>query len=809
MRHLSAQDLLRRYGIPYVVNPRNGKYTTTCPKCGGKYLSVRIDSDRACWLCRDCGYSGPPPGAPVPNDSRGNGGLGRPVKLFDYEDEHGRRLFQVLRFEPPGQPKTFRQRTGPDQEKWSIAGVRIVPFMLPQLLEDLAQGHVVFVVEGEKDVLTLRRHGIPATTNPMGAGKWWSEFNEILRGADVVLCGDHDQAGREHVALVARNLKGVAGRLRVLDLAAIWPNIQASEDVSDWFEHGGGTAEALWAALERLPDDTEPDEPPPPPPPPPQPQPRPRVQAPGKNDPWIPVMDKINAVLGASGAPEPPARDIDGFMTHARKLVLPGLHLFTTANEQDDAAEVLPAPEQYLLHRMGVVEVSELIERHIDYIRAKGKSVHLPTAYVRHYLQRHDGVLPQAVAISTLPLVLDDGRLLAPVGLDRERGIIFKVPHQLHNILPRREECTEGAVRKAMRFLCDDWLVDVATDFTGKCIHIAAALTMIERSLLPERPCFFVTAGKSRGGKTTLLKMMVMAVTGQLAAAAAWSSDENERRKALLGYLLSGVAYILWDNIPRGERLSCPHVERSCTTSYYIDRRLGVSEVVTAAASTLHLFTGNNIGARGDLASRSLELRIDVDRPDPENREFKHPDPIGWTEHNRSEILAALYTIMLGNPALKSDAAGGTRFKTWYRLVGSAVEHAAGLVGEYVDFQKLFLAQEADGDEDMGTLAEALVVMARRWPLTEFVASDIAKLINREGATSDLDDKTLHEMKHDSAILRDLLFPDEGSNFTATAKAVGHRLKNHVDEPVQYGDEVLKLRARTVHNTLHFFVSRS
>ena len=56
-----------------------------------------------------------------------------------------------------------------------------------------------------------------------------------------------------------------------------------------------------------------------------------------------------------------------------------------------------------------------------------------------------------------------------------------------------------------MQFLCDDWLCDVATDYTGKCTIIAAALTIIERSLLDERPAFFVTAGRRGSGKTTLL----------------------------------------------------------------------------------------------------------------------------------------------------------------------------------------------------------------------------------------------------------------------------------------------------------------
>jgi predicted transcriptional regulator len=85
----------------------------------------------------------------------------------------------------------------------------------------------------------------------MGAGKWWPEFNEILRGADVVICGDNDPPGRDHVRLVARNLHGIANRLRVLDLKTVWPEIEESDDVSDWFATGG-TIEKLWAIVEQL-----------------------------------------------------------------------------------------------------------------------------------------------------------------------------------------------------------------------------------------------------------------------------------------------------------------------------------------------------------------------------------------------------------------------------------------------------------------------------------------------------------------------------------------------------------------------------
>ena len=301
-------------------------------------------------------------------------------------------------------------------------------------------------------------------------------------------------------------------------------------------------------------------------------------------------------------------------------------------------------------------------------------------------------------AYATAPIVLADGNLLAPEGLDRERGIQFLIQDELRAVIPQDQDCTPERVKAAMEFLCDEWLVDVATDYVGKATIIAAALTLIERSLLPDRPCFFITAGRRGNGKTTTIIMLIVAVTGGRPAAAAWSSNEEERRKALMSYFLQGVPYILWDNIPRGMQISCPHIEKSCTAAYYSDRKLGVSEMVCTAASTIHFFTGNNIRARGDLASRSLHIRLDVDRVDPENRAFKHPDPIGWTENHRAEILAALYTILLGNPQLKAsrDAEGKTRFKMWWRLVGSAVENAAKLAGQELDFQKLFITQEED-----------------------------------------------------------------------------------------------------------------
>jgi hypothetical protein len=398
----------------------------------------------------------------------------------------------------------------------------------------------------------------------------------------------------------------------------------------------------------------------------------------------------------------------------------------------------IPPPKQLALVKMSEMEVAEMIEKYIDYYDPEtGESVHLRPSFVRHYMNRDDGALPVCVAFAQLPLVLADGGLLVDDGLDRLRGIEFHIQPEVRASMPDPEDCDDAAVLEAMRYLCDVWLCDVNTTFAGKCITIAMALTLIERSLLDERPAFFVTAGRRGGGKTTLIIMLIMAVLGIKPIASAWSTNEEERRKALLSYFIHRSPYLLWDNIVRGSQITCPHIEKSCTSKYYIDRKLGVSQAVATSASCIHIFTGNNISPKGDLASRSLGVRINVDRPDPENRNFQHPDPVGWSEDNRADLLRAFYVILLGNPQLKAarDAPGKTRFKMWWRLVGSAVEHAAKLMvpepkeGETdIDFQTLFISQEEAEDEDALSLADALKILARLWP-DYFYAKDVSDLL--------------------------------------------------------------------------------
>jgi hypothetical protein len=196
----------------------------------------------------------------VPDESSANEAKAPPpwqrpiTATFDYPDEHGEVLFQSVKFADSLEPR-FMQRH-PDGQggwKWGIAGVRRILYRLPELVAAVADKQTIYLVEGEKDVESLRGLGLTATTNPLGAGKWLDEYSETLRNADVIIIGDNDAPGLKHVEKVAASLHDIAKRVRVLDLAKHWSQCPHKGDISDWFA-AGGSADQLNQIIASLPD---------------------------------------------------------------------------------------------------------------------------------------------------------------------------------------------------------------------------------------------------------------------------------------------------------------------------------------------------------------------------------------------------------------------------------------------------------------------------------------------------------------------------------------------------------------------------
>jgi RecA-family ATPase len=170
------------------------------------------------------------------------------AKIYNYVDEDGELLFQVLRYGPqkkfaqraPDGKGGWRLKPGRDgKQHYTVEGVRQVLYHLPQLVEarKTGNGHPwrVFVCEGEKDADRLAQWGLTTTTNPGGAGKWRSDYNKFFIGAEIVILADNDEPGRRHANAVAAALLPVAVVVKNIELGGL----ADKGDVSDWIAAGG------------------------------------------------------------------------------------------------------------------------------------------------------------------------------------------------------------------------------------------------------------------------------------------------------------------------------------------------------------------------------------------------------------------------------------------------------------------------------------------------------------------------------------------------------------------------------------------
>jgi AAA domain/Homeodomain-like domain len=247
------------------VDYEGGKWFDHENQSGGGVLDLiahktgRNRGEALAWLKTEGIYSSGPTGAGSPSPSKSISGFGSAVLrtlnvvgIYPYSDENGELLFEVVRYEP----KNFRQRragTTAGTWIWNLDGVRRVPYRLPELISAVRDRRTILLCEGEKDADNARALGFAASTALGGANKWQDSYNEFFASADVVLLPHNDTAGRTHAEKVAGAIHAKVERVRVLDIAAVWPLCPEKGDISDWIA-AGGTAEELQALIDLAPD---------------------------------------------------------------------------------------------------------------------------------------------------------------------------------------------------------------------------------------------------------------------------------------------------------------------------------------------------------------------------------------------------------------------------------------------------------------------------------------------------------------------------------------------------------------------------
>ncbi|MFH1942614.1 MAG: phage/plasmid primase, P4 family [bacterium] len=222
------------------VNQKDGSWVWFCHSCemGGNIVT---------YTAKKYGISNPDANKKLSEIYGLGNGNSLPKKLlevYEYLDESGKPSgLNIARYIP----KAFRP-VKKVNGSWKIIklreeGIEKILFNLPVLIKSRS----IFLVEGEKDVNTLRHLGIPATTAPFGMKEWEPSFNKHFKGKEVFICYDHDAGDIPEDR--AEELSIVTDKIKIIRL----PGLKGKEDISDWlqkFENSKLQIQKLWQVVD-------------------------------------------------------------------------------------------------------------------------------------------------------------------------------------------------------------------------------------------------------------------------------------------------------------------------------------------------------------------------------------------------------------------------------------------------------------------------------------------------------------------------------------------------------------------------------
>lgn len=291
--------------------------------------------------------------------------------------------------------------------------------------------------------------------------------------------------------------------------------------------------------------------------------------------------------------------------------------------------------------------------------------------------------------IVSSPMLRPDGTIVSKTGYDTDTGLFLATEGEFPSVMSADEAIA-----------CFD---DILYDFPfASPAHRSAAIAMFATlqcrpAFAGATPFFMVDANASRAGKGLLTNVVTMVLEGRLAARFTPGSNE-ENRKVLTSVVMSGVPYLLWDNIK--SKFGGEAIENLITSQRWNDRILGLSKSIDIPTQLILLGTCNNGTLTTDMLGRTLHVRLEVNEERPELRTgFKHKDLLGYIKQQRKRLAVAALSIparyiQAGRPETKLPTWGG--FEGWSDLIRNSLVWA-GLAdpGE----TREALREHADGDD--------------------------------------------------------------------------------------------------------------
>jgi hypothetical protein len=389
------------------------------------------------------------------------------------------------------------------------------------------------------------------------------------------------------------------------------------------------------------------------------------------------------------------------------------------------------------------------------------------------------------------PVLRPDGTLLQAAGYDAATGL-YLAPRV--EIPPIPDEPTVDEVLTARSFVLGELLANFP--FVAKADlanYVGLLVTQILRPYLRTLTPFGLLSATTQSSGKTLLADVIGALYGQKRLV--WRrGDDAELEKGITAALRDPAAVLVWDNLAEGSVVASPVLAQLLTSPTWSGRVLGTNTTFDAANDRMWLATGNNIRLGGDMATRTVLVRLDPDDPHPEERDqdsFGIPHLDAWirTPANRVTVLRHLLVLVVDWMAAGAPRSAHTmrQFSGWAAAAGGFLTHHG------VDGFLQNVAEVREADEEN---AEWVAFLTRWFGIfqTRKVSVREVRQSAEFGATADGRPMDLWH----GAFLTD----DNGR--VPSAKSLGRSLTGHVGR--WHGPFVLRSQVNTATNARDYWV---
>lgn len=181
--------------------------------------------------------------------AKGNKQGYKPLGIFTFVDENNKPIYSKVKFlKPDGKKETPYYHI----ENGQVINNRSheeVPYNYYNLLQGIANNKIVVIVEGEKDVNTLR-HMLPKNQYVVTSLKDFKAYDKIKSEfMKVYVIGDTGKAGLKYVDNIKYNFLNTCKSFKIINLKGIQA-LGDNKDVTDWLE-AGYTKEDLLNCFDR------------------------------------------------------------------------------------------------------------------------------------------------------------------------------------------------------------------------------------------------------------------------------------------------------------------------------------------------------------------------------------------------------------------------------------------------------------------------------------------------------------------------------------------------------------------------------